>query len=134
MKIFRVFLKTFLMTDRIKFEISHSAKNCLDIETDSDEEEVEADEIETLRKTKRKILDLQSKKAVMSEFYDRQEVKKSSGLEDSAAARMAIFNKIMENTSRKGGRRPSNALMAAALGQNATKDAEAKNPMAIKEG
>lgn len=41
MKSFRVFLKNFLMTEKIKFEIAHSFKNCVDIDTDSDDEELD---------------------------------------------------------------------------------------------
>lgn len=41
MKSFRVFLKNFLMTEKIKFEIAHSFKNCIDIDTDSDEEDLD---------------------------------------------------------------------------------------------
>ena len=41
MKSFKILLKNFLMTDKVKFEIAHSAKNCLDIDTESDEEEID---------------------------------------------------------------------------------------------
>lgn len=39
MKSFKILLKNFLMTDKVKFEIAHSAKNCLDIDTSSDDSE-----------------------------------------------------------------------------------------------
>lgn len=41
MKSFKILLKNFLMSDKVKFEIAHSAKNCLDIDSSSDESEVD---------------------------------------------------------------------------------------------
>ena len=38
MKSFKILLKNFLMTEKVKFEIAHSAKNCLDIDSETDDE------------------------------------------------------------------------------------------------
>ena len=86
MKSFRVFLKNFLMTDKIKFELAHSMKNCIDIDTDSDEDETvfvgktrdEVEKIKAARKAKKDALEQKSKDAVMREFYGRSEVKESA--------------------------------------------------------
>lgn len=105
MKSFKILLKNFLMTDKVKFEITHSIKNILDIDTDSDEEEQDPiDDIDVertrpdttrqLRFSKNKKLQAEQKKQVLQDFYGRSEVRASPTEAKSnwkMAGRLALY-------------------------------------------
>ena len=56
MKSFKILLKNFLMTDKVKFEIAHSAKNCIDLDSESESEEIDVvDQIDQEVKQKEKM-------------------------------------------------------------------------------
>ena len=102
MKSFKILLKNFLMTDKVKFEIAHSAKNCLDIDTDSDEpdedlyDQVDTD-IKEMKQAKKLAFQQQSRSTVLQEFHMRKEV----GGGGSANDRLAMLKNIQASVAKR---------------------------------
>lgn len=66
MRNFKILLKTFLMTEKVKFEVAHQAKNIIDLEEEDEEDSVEVSK--PIKKQETAKMFEESKKAVLKDF------------------------------------------------------------------